>query len=95
MSTQSREMERLNDIRNLYTRHLTSHLKSKSVDEVLFHSHHKESEFLEKNLEELEKEHKKVWGRDGVVSRKQLSLQTASSLGEGEGDVVNREVCVL
>ena len=53
-------MERLNELRDLYARHVTSRLKSKSVDESLFYGRPKECEFLEKNLEELERGHKKV-----------------------------------
>ncbi len=56
-------MDRINELRDLYTRHVTSRLKSKSVDEVLFYSRPQECEFLEKNLEELEREHKKVFFR--------------------------------
>ena len=59
---QSREMERLNMLREQYVHHMSTRLKSKSLDEdtLLQARTQKEFQFLERNLEELDRAHKKV-----------------------------------
>ena len=58
-------MERLNLLREQYMEHMSSRLKSKSLDEdtLLQARTHKEFQFLERNLEELDRAHKKVCAR--------------------------------
>ena len=55
-------MERLNSLREQYMHHMSSRLKSKSMDEdtLLQARTQKEFQFLERNLEELDRAHKKA-----------------------------------
>ena len=61
-SPQSHEMDHLYEIRELYYDHVTSRLKKKSVDgDTLLYSHSKkEYQFLERNLEELDRAYQKA-----------------------------------
>jgi hypothetical protein len=55
-------MDRLNSLREQYVQQMSSRLKSKSMDEdtLLQARTQKEFQFLERNLEELDRAHKKV-----------------------------------
>ena len=63
---QSHELDRLNQLRQAYIQRITKRMKSKSVDEDHISPGRREISFLERNLEELTRAHKRV--RDTITS---------------------------
>ena len=59
---QSHELDRLNQLRQAYLQRMTNKMKSKSLDSegLAISPDRRELHFLEKNLEELSRAHKKV-----------------------------------
>jgi len=57
---QSHELDRLNQLRQAYIQRITRRMKSKSVDEDHISPGRREISFLERNLEELTRAHKRV-----------------------------------